>query len=253
MVKFILIVGGVYCFMAAYLYVMQRDMMYFPTREAGAVDAEVIWLEVNQQRLKILRVNEAAPAILYFGGNAEPVDYNIIDFKRIFPQYSVYLVNYRGYGGSSGKPTEQGLRQDALDVYDFIADKHSSISVFGRSLGTAMALYVAANRNIERMALVSPFDSLKNVAQSHYPLFPAKLLLKDQYDNLDLVERINNPALVITAAQDRIIPPKHSANLVKALRHAEVETHALDYRGHNDISYAPAFNQLLEAFFHLDR
>lgn len=139
-----------------------------------------------------------------------------------------------------------------MAIFDFVTDQHSSISVFGRSLGTAMALYVAANRQIERMALVSPFDSLKNVAQSHYPLFPAKWLLKDQYDNLGLVERINNPTLVITAEQDRIIPPKHSANLVKALQHAEVESHALNYTGHNDISYAPAFNELLEDFFHLD-
>ena len=152
-------------------------------------------------------------------------------------------------GGSSGQPTEQGLRQDALAIYDAISDKHSSISVFGRSLGTAMALYVAGNREVERIALVSPFDSLKNVAQSHYPLFPAKWLLKDQYDNLGLVERINKPTLVITAEQDRIIPPKHSANLVKALEHARVEAHELNNSGHNDVSFDPAFNQLLEAFF----
>ncbi|MDJ0832938.1 MAG: alpha/beta fold hydrolase [Gammaproteobacteria bacterium] len=252
MVKYLLLAGGVYCFLAAYLYLMQRDMMYFPTRENTRIDAQNIWLEVNQQRLKVWHLNEASPAILFFGGNAEAVDYNIPEFKRLFADYSVYLVNYRGYGGSTGKPTEQGLRQDALAVYDAIRDQHSSISVFGRSLGTAMALYVAANRPTERIALVSPFDSLKNVAQSHYPLFPVKWLMKDQYDNMGLAGRISNPTLVISAEHDNVIPPKHTNNILKALVNARLETHVLENSGHNDLSIDPAFNQLLADFFQRD-
>ncbi len=249
MLKFIFLAVGIYFLMGGYLYLVQRDMMYFPTRENNLVDAEVLWLDSEQVHLKIWRINQGQPAILYFGGNAESVEYNIPDFKRMFSDYSVYLVNYRGYGGSSGSPTEQGLMTDALAIYDMISPDHSSVSVIGRSLGSAVAIHLAANRDIKKLVLITPFDSLKNVAQSHYPLFPVKWFMKDPYDITSQAGSIGNPTLILTAQHDRIIPRKHSQNLLSALNKASVEAHTIAGTGHNDISFNPAFDTFLAEFF----
>ena len=215
MIKFLYIAVGVYSLMGAYLYLMQRNMMYFPTPENNHRQAEVVWLETNQQRLKIWRINNAAPALFL----------------------------------SAALETDHGLIEDALAVYDAISQQHSSVSLIGRSLGSAIAIHVAAHREVERLALITPFDSLKNVAQSHYPLFPVKWLMKDPYDSIELADRIDQPVLALTAEHDRIIPSQHSEKLLQALTRARVESHVITGSGHNDLSFNPSFDRLLGAFF----
>ena len=136
-----------------------------------------------------------------------------------------------------------------LAVYDAISPQHTSVSLIGRSLGSAIAIHVAAHREVEKLALITPFDSLKNVAQSHYPMFPVKWLMKDPYEAIKLANKIDQPVLAITAENDRIIPRKHSQKLVEALTRARVESHVITGSGHNDLSFNPSFDRLLGAFF----
>lgn len=248
MLKFIALAVLIYALACLFLYIKQRDMMYFTTAESFTTNAQPLWLETGQARLKIWQFNEGTPALIYFGGNAEAVEGNIESFKKIFNGYTVYLVNYRGYGGSSGAPTEQALFEDALAVFDFIRPKHASISVMGRSLGSGVACYLSVKRDIDKLILITPHDSMRNVAQHHYPAYPAKWLLKDAYDSLSLADAITSPTLVLIAEKDRVIPIKHSENLLKALTHAQVESHILAEMDHNNISFNPDFSKYLSEF-----
>ena len=92
-------------------------------------------------------------------------------------------MDYRGYGFSTGVSTEATLYRDALKLYDSVKSKHTRISLGGRSLGTAVATYVAAYREVSKLALITPFDSIVNVAQGKYPVYPVHLLLHDTFDS----------------------------------------------------------------------
>ncbi len=236
MLKIILVLVIAYSLMCAFLYAKQRDMLFYPVAESNDVPADVLWLESDSARLKIWRFNEGDEAIIYFGGNAEAVHYNIADFKPLLAGFTVYLVNYRGYGGSSGQPSQQALFEDALTVYDHLKARHSRIHVIGRSLGSGVACYLASQRSVDKLVFITPFDSVKNIAQSHYPLFPVKWLIKDPFDCQARAGSLSNPVLLLVAENDRVVPFKNSQNLVQALTHARVEQHIIRRATHNDIT-----------------
>ncbi|MGH8627417.1 MAG: alpha/beta hydrolase [Gammaproteobacteria bacterium] len=160
-----------------------------------------------------------APALIYFGGNAEEVSWMLSEARR-FPGWSLVLVNYRGYGLSQGKPSERALLSDGLLIYDSIAKSPevdpNRIVVFGRSLGSGLAVYLAKQRKVTAVALVSPFDSVTSLARRSLPFVPVGLLLKHPFDSLSLAPSIETPMLTVVAGADTIIPPKHSRRLFEA-------------------------------------
>ncbi len=249
MLKIIALIAAVYGIFGLLLYVMQRDMMYFTTPEEGARDdAEVLWLESNSARLKVWKINQGSEAILYFGGNAESVGYNIGAFSRWFRGYSLYLANYRGYGGSSGSPSETALITDALALYDQIAPQHRKVHAIGRSLGSGVVMQLAAQRTLDRLILITPFDSLAAVASRHYPIFPVHWLIKDRYDSVAVAAGLKNPILLLIGGKDSIIPQQHALNLQKALRDADVTAKIIAAAGHNNILRFAESQQALSDF-----
>jgi len=167
----------------------------------------------------------------------------------MFPGYTIYLANYRGFGGSSGAPTEQHLFTDALRLYDHITSEHAAISAFGRSLGTGVASFVAANRPLDKLALVTPYDSVERVAQARYPIFPIGLLLKDKFDSWSRASSINADSLILIAGQDRVIPPSHGQRLARALKPGLTKTLLIPDADHHSIVKHPLYFQSLEEFF----
>ena len=162
----------IYIGCCGYLYLAQRSFIYFPTPESRNVMAEDLRLDVDGATLQIWRLaGEKEEAVIYFGGNAEDVAQNLGQFSSIFPDKAIYLVNYRGYGASTGMPSEAAIVSDAQAIFDHISPAHSSISVVGRSLGSGVAMFLAATRNAERMVLITPYDSIAKLAQSSFPIF----------------------------------------------------------------------------------
>jgi len=160
-----------------------------------------------------------APAVVYFGGNGEEVSWALADGR--WPRDVTLIgLNYRGYGASEGKPSADHLKADGLALFDLVAARgdveRARIAVFGRSLGTAIATYVAAERPVERAILVSPYDSLAAVGQGHYPFLPVSLLLRHRLAPLDDAPRARAPLLAIVAPADAIIPAAHSRTLFDA-------------------------------------
>ncbi len=241
-----------YSLACLFLYIKQRSILYFPTAENVNTSTDTFWLQTSDATLKIWIINkdesnQQKPAILYFGGNSETVEDNITDYKNMFSDFTVYLVNYRGYGGSTGKPTEAGLFSDALAIYDQLIEQHSSISVIGRSLGSGVASYVAAHRDVLKLVLITPYDSIRNVAQSHYPFFPVKWLIKDQFDSSRYASSINCQILVMYAEHDQVVPMVHTKELLKFLPNAK--SHLIKGTAHNDISSNNEYQNLLMDFF----
>lgn len=249
MVKILIILLVAYLMAGLLLFFKQRDLLYFPTAESHTTQAQALWLDSDHNRLKIWKINNHQRAVIYFGGNAEAVEANITQFKELLPGYSIYLVNYRGYGGSSGSPSEQALFADALAVFDSISHQHGTVSVIGRSLGTGVALYLANQRPVDRVVLITPYDSIVNVAKSHYPSYPVGWFLKDRFDSIQHSQGLTQPTLVLTAANDQIIPAKNSQNLIAHLQQAPLQQVSIAASNHNDISlhaeYAAAITRFM--------
>ncbi len=188
-------------------------------------------------------------AILYFGGNAEAVVYSAEDFLSVFPLQTVYLLNYRGYGGSSGQPSEAGIFADALFLFDKVLEKQAIISVIGRSLGSGVATYLASKRPVEKMALISPFDSITSVAQNIYMIFPVFLMLLDKYDSISRVKEIEAKTIILVAEHDEVIPRKHSQRLIDEFPPEQISVKIIADSGHNDISNKVEYYQHLKDFF----
>ncbi len=240
----------IYAGFCAYIYASQRNAIYYPTPEVHVPEVANIRLESDGETLKIWRLAHGSGpnAIIYFGGNAEDVSGNIADFRNIFPQHNVYLVNYRGYGGSTGSPSEVGLYKDALAVFDEIESRYSGISVIGRSLGSGVATYLATARDIDRLVLVTPFDSIENVAKRALPILPVSLLLKDKFDSVGRVADINAPVLVVIAENDEVIPRRHSDALAEAFPESQVTVEVIPDTGHNTIGMSPRYANVLSKF-----
>ncbi|WDE01751.1 alpha/beta fold hydrolase [Thalassomonas actiniarum] len=227
---------------------MQRSLIYFPSSTVDHGYPELEFASQGQVIKTILVNGGQKKALLYFGGNAETVAFNAVDFTRALPDHSIYLVNYRGYGGSSGSPNEQGLYSDALAIYDRLSGQHSSIGVIGRSLGSGIASYLAAKRDISHLVLVTPFGSIEAVAQAQFPIYPMKYLLKDKYNSAARSKDIKAKVLLVIAEHDRVIAQVHSDKLVTAYTPLKPQVELIKNADHNDISQYPKYYQVIQTF-----
>jgi pimeloyl-ACP methyl ester carboxylesterase len=239
----------IYIGCCGYLYVAQRSFIYFPTPEARNVMAEDLRLELDGATVQIWRLAaEKEEAVIYFGGNAEDVAQNIGPFSSTFPDKAIYLVNYRGYGASTGAPSEAAIVGDAQAIFDHIRPAHSSISVVGRSLGSGVAMFLAATRRAERLVLVTPYDSIAKLAQSSFPIFPVSAILKDRYDSLSHASSISIPTLLLIAERDEFIPMKSSRNLAAALEPSMTTVNVIGSATHNTIQNFDQYTRALSEF-----
>lgn len=241
-VSFLVIAAVVYLGLGAWMYATQRSQIYFPVPETHRPDAQVRWIESQGERLKIWVVPRAGSrALVYFGGNAEDVAGNIEVFSAAFPDRSLFLVNYRGYGGSSGQASETALFADALAIFDHVRREHSDIAVMGRSLGGGVAVLVASERPVEQLVLVTAFDSLVNVARDYLRWLPVGWLLRDRYESASRAPAVSAPVLVVIAGEDEIIPRARSEALVAAFAPGQGQVVVVPGVGHNTLDESPQY------------
>ena len=237
-----------YASLTILLYVYQRDLLYFPT---DAVEHSFLTLDVLNQgeTLNVIILNPGQKdAVLVFGGNSETMVNQADEHLANFPRHTVYLANYRGYGKSTGEPSEQALYSDALAVFDRISQTHERVSIMGRSLGTGVASYVAVNRIIDKLILITPYDSIEAVAQTQYPIFPISLLIKDTFDSVGRAPDINAPTLILLAEQDTVVPRENTLNLIRAFMPQKLKVKAFKNAGHSDISHLAEYHAAIKEF-----
>ena len=239
----------VYVLVSAFLFLYQRKILYFPTANI-LHDYEKQQLNHDNVTLEVIVLNQGEKeAIIYFGGNAESVVYSVEKFLATFPRQTVYLLNYRGYGGSSGQPSEKGFFADSLFLFDKVLEKQSTISVIGRSLGSGVATYLASKRPVKKMALISPFDSITSIAQNNFMIFPMFLMLLDKYDSISRVKNIKAETIVLLAENDEVIPRINSQRLNDEFPAEKLTVKIIADSRHNDISEKAEYYQYLKDYF----
>lgn len=229
--------------------IFQRDLLYFPTPESGQMESYRVEMELPGGTMSAWVMQpEAEEAVLYFGGNAEPVELTLASLAEMLPDHAVHCLAYRGYSGNGGEPTEDGLYADALAAFDQLQDRYRTVHLIGRSLGSGVATLVAAQREAGKLVLITPFDSIAAVAQTHYPLLPMQWLTYDRYDSLARADSIHEPTLLLVAGQDRIVPREHSLRLREAFRPGVCQEVLLEEADHNDIARFKAFFDAIRGF-----
>lgn len=218
-VVFLLLLPAIaYVFACAMLFSTQRNLVYFKVpRTNDAVPTLALKADVGDV-LVSTRVAESKQALIYFGGNAEDVSQTVSDLAVAFPDRAIYALHYRGYGGSAGSPAQVGIVADALALYDLVNATHDDITIIGRSLGSGVAMQVAGARPATRLVLVTPYDSLADVGQAQYPVFPVRWLMHDTFDSAAIAPRLAVPTTLIVAEHDQIIPMANTRRLEAAFR-----------------------------------
>ena len=207
-----------YVGIAAVLYFAQRSMMYFPDtahvtpKEAGFAKAEEVTLTtVDGEHPRVWHVaprgNE--PVILYFHGNGGALRYRVDRFQTLAADgIGLVALEYRGYGGSNGTPTEKGLIADAEAAYAYAVERYpvSQIVLWGESLGTGVAVALAAEKPVSRVILEAPFTSAAAVGAQRYWFLPVSLLLKDQFRSDERIGKVKAPLLILHGLKDQTVP-----------------------------------------------
>lgn len=232
------------------LYILQRDLLYKAPEFSKQDYAEKI-IKNEAETLRIAVLNEGKDeAIIYFGGNSEWVLTTAKRRAKQLSNFTVYLVNYRGYGGSTGDTTQENLYLDALVVYDALKTEHKKVHLLGRSLGSGVASYLASKRDIEKLALITPYDSVANVVQGKYPMYPIDLILKDPFNSVKNLENIKSTKILIMMAEgDTIIPNEHSYALAESLPKELVQIEVIKGESHNSLSHQQKYFDVLNGFF----
>ncbi|MBM3779028.1 MAG: alpha/beta hydrolase [Acidimicrobiia bacterium] len=225
---------GVMAALVALLWAFQRSLIYFPfgvpppPADIGLTDvAPVTWDTEDGLVLRGwffgTRSRDGAPrtTVLVFNGNAGNRAHRAPLAEALGSHgLQVLLMDYRGYGGNPGSPSERGIAADARSARAYLASRSdvdlSRLVYFGESLGAAVAVGLAAEHPPAALVLRSPFTSLAAIGGHHYPFLPVRLLLRDRYDSLGRLPRIRAPLLVIAGDADRVVPVEQSRRLFEA-------------------------------------
>jgi uncharacterized protein len=219
MLKWLLIIVVVgYGGLLLLVYLGQRALQYFPERAhtapaaAGLPEAEEVVLDSSGgERVIVWHIPPRGekPVVLYFHGNGGSLRGRVDRFRALAADGTgLIALSYRGYGGSSGRPTEKGLIDDALAAYAFAAARYpaSRLALWGESLGTGVAVALAAQKPVGRIVLESPFTSIADIAAQIYWFFPVRLLIKDSFRSDLLIGTVTAPFLILHGDKDSIVP-----------------------------------------------
>jgi len=214
----------------ALLYFAQRALMYFPDTQrtapaaAGfAQAAEEVLVTTDGEKVIVWHVSprDDRPVVIYFHGNGGALWYRTDRFRALVADGTgLVALSYRGYGGSSGRPSEAGLIADANAAYEFAAARYSPerMVLWGESLGSGVAVALAAERPVAKIILEAPFTSAVDIAASIYPYMPVRYLMKDQFRSDERIAQVKAPVLVLHGERDRIVPIAFGERLFALVR-----------------------------------
>lgn len=229
-------------------FIFQRSFLYFPQPAGYANEITTTFIN-NGQKLTGWVLNPGQNhLLLYYGGNASAIENNIDFFNQVAPQHTVYLIPYRGYGNNKGAPTEEALYSDALHIYEHLLNNYESVTLMGRSLGSGVATFVAANRKVNKLILVTPYDSIENVAKTHYPFLPVSLLATDKFLSADRAPKIKAKSLILIAEKDQIIVRERSEALASQFDSNLLTKVIVPGADHNNISLSTEYIESVQEF-----
>jgi fermentation-respiration switch protein FrsA (DUF1100 family) len=218
-IKLALAAVAVYCAIGLVAYLGQRKLMYFPDRahvlpvEVGLRGVEERTIETPDGARVIAWYGKARwgkPTLLYFHGNGGSLAARTARIARFMEEgWGVYIMTYRGYGGSTGSPSEAANVADARLAYAALKQEGvppGSIIAYGESLGSGIAVRIAAELPVAGVILDAPYTSIVDVAAQAYPFLPVRLFLTDRYESTRYIGAIKAPLLILHGARDGVVP-----------------------------------------------
>jgi len=230
-----------------YAYVIQDRLLYFPAherltpRDVGLESVQEVTLTTKSGSDFTSWYGRAIPGhatILFFHGNGGAIAHRDYRFRELMANgFGIFMLGYPGYGGNEGKPSEQSFTETATVAYEYLLDQKitaEDIVIYGESIGSGVAVQIAAGNQARALILEAPLTSTMDVARVHYPWLLARFLLSDKFASIDQIDGIQMPLLVIHGDQDTIIPISLGRKLFE--RASEPKTFvALEGAGHNDL------------------
>ena len=208
-----------YIVVIIFVYFYQRNLLYHPSENNYQNDTiqfnyEEIFIKVNDEiKLKSWIINKDLKnfkTLVFFHGNAGDLSNRIYKLNELDKlDINILLISWRGFSGNEGYPTEKNLYEDAEAAIKWLNKKkvsNSQIILYGESLGTGVAVEIASKNNFNSIILESPFTSIENSAKIYYPYLPVSFLLKDRYDSISKIKKINSPILIMHGRKDDIVP-----------------------------------------------
>jgi fermentation-respiration switch protein FrsA (DUF1100 family) len=259
MIEFLTILAIGYAGLVGALYVLQRELLFLPDAsrpslgEAGLAGFMEVVITTGDGLSLFAWYHpapEGAPTVLYLHGNGGHIGYRAERAKGVTASgFGILLVEYRGYGGNPGAPSERGFHADAMAALAFLDARgipRSRIVIVGESLGTAVAVRVAAEsaHPVGALVLEAPFTSVADLAQHHYPFVPARWLVKDRFDAVSRVTDVRTPVLVLHGGRDDVIP-QHFGRALFAAAHHPKQGLFIDDADHSN-AFAVGFSSFLE-------
>lgn len=212
---------GAYSLVVAGIYWRQRDLLYRAPRKPQVADLHhvVIPAKEDEPALHGWVDNPGREnALIYFGGSSEPVELRRQHMAQAFPNHTLYFIPYRGFFPNLGPrmvSDERAIKSDAERIFEFASRRHLHIDVLGRSLGTGVALHVAAKLEVRKLGLITPYDSILEVAKSRYRWLPVKVMLRDKFESWRDALSVRAPIFALLAETDPVTPHRRWENLKK--------------------------------------
>jgi fermentation-respiration switch protein FrsA (DUF1100 family) len=255
----VVIIVALYILLCAFLYFKQDALLYFPSQ-----NEEVLALIQNNKLINnfIVKTEEWETIgrstgsgdciIFYLGWNAENTDYHFVRERTWWSDCIFATMNYRGYGESNGKANEKNMHEDSVRLFEQIYDYHKPKKVYivGRSLWTNPAIYLSLMKKdtVNKLVLITPYDSMAHVAGWHYPIFPVSLLIKDSFNSAELVKNLPTETLIFQASNDTVIPAIHTEKIIGSFESKKPTVERIPQSDHNSISESPVFIEKIEEF-----
>ena len=254
LLSILLFAALLYCGIVTLLYVGQRKLLFQPnTSRPHLAQAEVPGLRQVEitatDGLKLLAwfkpAQHGKPTLLYLHGNGGNLDNRIPRVRRAAETgWGLLFLEYRGYGGNPGSPSEDGFVADISGALGYLRGQEvgpERIVLYGESLGTGLAVRLASGQNFAAMVLESPYTSIAAIAQAMYWFIPVDLLIRDRFALLSRIGQVHTPLLVLQGGQDRIVPPRMSSQVFAAANQPK-QLWTAPQAGHEDLMRFGAFD-----------
>ncbi len=228
MAKFLIIsVSCAWIGISLFVYFYQSRLIFFPRQELTAtptdqglayVDVAIPTTDGEVLHAWFVPHPAASASVLFLHGNGGNISDRPLTLARLHEmELNVLMLDYRGYGRSTGKPSAQGTFLDAQAGWNYLINEHNehpdNIVVYGRSLGGAVAVELASRTNPRALIIESTFTSIADMASDIYPYLPTRMLLRHKYPSIKTIARISAPLLIAHSADDELIPPQHGQRL----------------------------------------
>jgi len=260
--KVLFVLIAIYLMIGSSLYYLQEKLLFLPSvleenyQYQFNHPFEELFLKTDDKAVintLHFKAEESKGVILYFHGNAGDLSrWGIVTEYFVEKNYDVLVIDYRTYGKSKGKLSEEAFYNDGQYCYDYLKQQYteSEITLYGRSLGSGIATYLASKNNPKQLILESPYYSIMDVAKQRFPIFPVKLLMRYEFPSYEFIKKVNCSTSIIHGTDDAVIPIKSAKKLYDVSFKDKTEFTSIEGGGHNNLikfkRYQERINKILE-------